>query len=305
MIIRPLHVPPLRLGLAAVLLLGLAALPASAQTVAEFLKAPTPAADPTIARVDKTEIHRSDLAAALATMPPQVQQMQMSQIYPLLVDRMVDIKLIAAAGRAAGLANDPAVKRKVADAEDRAIQDSYVDSKVKAQITDDAVRSKYQQELKDNPPEEEVHARHILVASEADAKAIIAQLQKGADFAALAKSKSTDGSAKEGGDLGFFTHDDMVAEFADAAFAMKPGEISKQPVKTQFGYHVIKVEERRTQPTPSFDESKDEISGELQQELMAAMVKDLRAKAKVERFDIDGKPAAAAPGPALLAPAKP
>lgn len=305
MIIRRLpYARPVMLGLAGFLLVGLAAPPVSAQTVAEFLKQPVTASDPVVARVNATEIRRSDLVSALSTMPPQVQQMQIDQIYPLLVDRMVDIKLIAAAGRAAGLANDPAVKHKVADAEDRAIQDSYVDSKVKAQITDDAVRKKYQQELKDNPPEEEVHARHILVASEADAKAIIAQLQKGADFATLAKSKSTDGSAREGGDLGFFTHDDMVAEFADAAFAMKPGEVSKQPVKTQFGYHVIKVEERRKQATPSFEDSKDEISGELQQELMAGLVKDLRANAKVERFDMDGKPIAAS-APALPVPAKP
>jgi peptidyl-prolyl cis-trans isomerase C len=304
MIIRPiLSARLLSLGLAGLLLAGFAVRPVLAETVAEFLKAPAPAADPVLARIDKTEIHRSDLVTALGSMPPQVQQMQMSQIYPLLIDRMVDIKLIAAAGRAAGLAQDPEVKRKVADAEDRAIQEAYVESKVKKQITDDSIRKKYQEELAGNPPEDEVHARHILVAKEEDAKAIIAQLQKGADFAALAKAKSTDGSAREGGDLGFFSHDEMVAEFADAAFAMKPGEISKVPVKTQFGYHVIKVEERRKQPAPGFDESKEEIAGELQQELTAAMVKDLRAKAKVERYDIDGQPFVA-PMPTLL-PAKP
>jgi peptidyl-prolyl cis-trans isomerase C len=289
----------LSLGLAAALLAGLAAASARAETVAEFLQQPTPASDPVVARVDAKEIHRSDLVTALNSMPPQVQQMQMSQIYPLLVDRMVDIKLIANAGRAAGLAADPEVKRKVAEAEDRAIQEAYLDGKVKKQITDEAIRKKYQDELAGNPPEDEVHARHILVAKEEDAKAIIAQLQKGADFAALAKQKSTDGSAREGGDLGFFSHDEMVPEFADAAFAMKPGEISKVPVKTQFGYHVIKVEERRKQTAPSFDQAKDEIAGELQQELTKATVQDLRAKAKVERFDIDGKPFVA-PMPTLL-----
>jgi len=300
MIVRPsLHGRLLSLALGAVLVSGLAIRPAAAETVAEFLKIPTPAADPVVARIDKTEIRRSDLVAALTTMPPQVQQMQMSQIYPLLIDRMVDVKLIAAAGRAEGLAEDPQVKRRVADAEDRAIQEAYLDGKVKKQITEASIRKKYQEELTTNPPDEEVHARHILVASEADAKAIIAQLQKGADFATLAKSKSTDGTAREGGDLGFFSHDEMVPEFADAAFAMKPGEISKTPVKTQFGYHVIKVEEKRQQKQPTFEDSKDEIAGELQQEMMAAMVKDLRAKAKVERYDVDGKPFVAAP-PTLL-----
>jgi peptidyl-prolyl cis-trans isomerase C len=292
----------LSLGLAGLLLAGFALRPAQAETVAEFVAQPAPTADPVVARVDKSEIHRSDLVTALNSMPPQVQQMQMSQIYPLLIDRMVDIKLIAAAGRAAGLASDPEVKRKVAEAEDRAIQEAYLDGKVKKQITDEAIRKKYQEELAGNPPEEEVHARHILVAKEEDAKAIIAQLQKGADFATLAKSKSTDGSAKEGGDLGFFSHDEMVPEFADAAFAMKPGEISKVPVKTQFGYHVIKVEERRKQDAPTFDQAKEAIAGEMQQELTQAAVKELLAKAKVERFDIDGKPFVA-PMPTLL-PAK-
>ena len=289
----------LSLGLGAALLAGFALHPARAETVAEFLKQPVAASDPVVARVDTNEIHRSDLVTALTSMPPQVQQMQMSQIYPLLIDRMVDIKLIANAGRAAGLASDPAVKRKVAEAEDRAIQEAYLDGKVKKQVTDDAIRKKYQEELSSNPPEDEVHARHILVAKEEDAKAIIAQLQKGADFAALAKQKSTDGSAKEGGDLGFFSHDEMVPEFADAAFAMKPGEVSKVPVKTQFGFHVIKVEERRKQEAPSFDQAKEEIAGELQQELTQAAVQDLRAKAKVERFDIEGKPFVA-PMPTLL-----
>ena len=285
----PRHARLLSLSLGLVLA-ALLARPALAESVAEFLKTPTPAADPVVARVDAAEIHRSDLVAALGTMPPQVQQMQMSQIYPLLIDRMVDIKLMAAAGRAAGLADNPTVKRRIADAAERAIQEAYLDDKVKKQITDDSIRKKYQEALSGNPPEEEVHARHILVAKEEDAKAIIAQLQKGADFATLAKSKSTDGTARDGGDLGFFTHDEMVPEFADAAFAMKPGDVSKAPVKTQFGYHVIKVEERRKQAAPSFEESKEEIAGELQQELTTSLVKDLRAKAKVERYDIDGKP---------------
>jgi peptidyl-prolyl cis-trans isomerase C len=167
----------LSLGLAGLLLAGFALRPAQAETVAEFVAQPAPTADPVVARVDKSEIHRSDLVTALNSMPPQVQQMQMSQIYPLLIDRMVDIKLIAAAGRAAGLASDPEVKRKVAEAEDRAIQEAYLDGKVKKQITDEAIRKKYQEELAVNPPDVEVHDRHLLVAKVVDAKAIISQLK--------------------------------------------------------------------------------------------------------------------------------
>jgi len=135
---------------------------------------------------------------------------------------------------------------------------------------------------------EEVHARHILVANEDAAKKIIADLKKGGDFAALAKQHSTDPGAQNGGDLGFFKKDDMVPAFAEAAFALKPGEISATPVKTQFGYHVIKVEERRAAPPPSFEEAKEELRQRVIQEAVSKVSDAALAGAKVERMNLDG-----------------
>ena len=160
------------------------------------------------------------------------------------------------------------------------------------------------------PPEEEVHARHILVATEAEAKDLLAELKKGTPIEKLAKDKSTDkASGAEGGDLGWFKRTDMVKEFSDAAFALKKGELSETPVKTQFGYHIIKVEDRRQAPPPAFEEMAEQIREDLARETVTAFIDQLRSGAKIEKFNIDGTkpdPAAAKPAtPAAPAPAAP
>jgi len=263
---------------------------ATAQTVGDTLKADAGKTDPVVARVNSTTIHRSDVLQALGGMPPQVKDMPMAQVYPLLLERLIDGKLVAAAGRAQKLQDDPEIKRKVADYEDHAIQEAYLGRAINPKLTDAVLREKYDAFIKENPPQEEVRARHILVASEKEAQEVLAELKKGADFAAVARAKSTDGSARDGGDLGYFTRGDMVAEFSDAAFAMKPGEVSTTPVKSQFGWHIIKVEDRRVAPAPSFDETKDQLRSELSQAMVGEVVDGLRTKAKIERFDLDGKP---------------
>jgi peptidyl-prolyl cis-trans isomerase C len=264
-------------------------------TVADFLKQPASKDDPVLARVNGVEIRKSEMLRELKGLPPQVTQLPMAQVYPLLIDRMVGGKLLIAAGKADKLADDKQVKEAVAVAQDQAIERAYLDRAVKAQITDKMLHERYDQALKQNPPQDEVHARHILVATEAEAKDVIAQLDKGANFETLAKSKSSDSSAKDGGDLGFFGHDDMVPEFADVAFKLKAGEYSKTPVKSQFGFHVIKVLEHRQAKAPAFDEVKDQLTQEVSQEIAGKLVEDLKAKAKVEEFGLDGKPMAPPP----------
>ncbi len=268
----------------------LVAAPASAQTIGEFLKQPAPKDDPVIARAGAIDIRRSDLVRSLDGLPPQVQQMPMQTVYPLILDRLVDGKLIAGAARAQKLNDDPEVKRKLADYEDRVVQEIYLNRAVAAKVDDKALEARYQQFLKDNPQQEEARARHILVASEAVAKEIIAELKKGGDFATIAKAKSTDGSAKEGGDLGFFTREDMVPEFSEAAFALKPNEFTQEPVKSQFGWHVIKLEQRRQTAAPALADVRDQLTSEMSQEMITKIVDDLRKTAKIEKFDIDGKP---------------
>ncbi len=272
--------------------LALGAMTASAQTVGDALKAGASKDDPIVARVNTVQIHRSDVLHALEAMPPQVQQMPMAQVYPLLLERLIDGKLVVGAARAQKLQDDAEIKRKVAEFENRAIQEAYLSRTVTGKVSDGLLRKKYEAFVNDNPPQEEVRARHILIANEKAAQDALAEIKKGADFATVARAKSSDGSARDGGDLGYFGRGDMVAEFSDAAFAMKPGEISKAPVKSQFGWHLIKVEDRRMSPAPSFEDTKEQLRTELSQEMVGEVVEDLRTKAKIERFGLDGKPLA-------------
>jgi peptidyl-prolyl cis-trans isomerase C len=209
-----------------------------------------------------------------------------------LLERYVTLRLLSEKGRAENLADDPDVKKRVADFENEAIGKAYFSRILEQRMTPEAIKSRYEQWVKENPPKEEVRAAHILVATEEEAKALIDQVAGGGDFAALAKEKSTDkGSGAQGGELGWFTQDVMVKEFADAAFAMQPGDISKAPVKSQFGFHIIKLEERRKQPVPTLDEKRQEIESELVMQIQQSVTQELRKDANVEILGPDGKPA--------------
>ncbi|HZB92851.1 MAG TPA: peptidylprolyl isomerase, partial [Stellaceae bacterium] len=195
--------------------------------------------DPVVARVNGFEIHRSDIEAAARDLPPQARQQPADKIYAALLDQMVATTLVAQAARKAKFEDEPTMKRRLVLIQDQVLAQLYVDDLIARNVTDAKLKAAYEKYVKTAPPREEVNARHILLGSEADAKAVIAQLDKGADFATLAKEKTTDPAGKtSGGDLGWFTKDQMVPEFADAAFKLKKGEFTQTPVKTQFGWHV-------------------------------------------------------------------
>jgi len=243
-----------------------------------------------VAIVNGTEIHRSEVEAAREDLPAQYQSFPLEIVFGALVERMIDGKLLTTAGRKDGLAKDPEVKERVARLEDQVIQNVYLTRAVKAKLTDDVLKQRYQEYLKNNPPEQEIHVRHILVKTEDEAKAVIVELKGGAKFADVEKKHSSDTSEETGGDLGFIKRGDVVPEFADAAFALKPGEYSQTPVKTQFGYHVILVEEVRLSTPPTFEEAKDDIEREASRDVITQIVNELREKAKIVRFNPDGSP---------------
>ncbi len=258
--------------------------------VAAWAQAPAPApADPVVAKVDGQPIHLSDLKDAAQSLPENLRGMPAQKLFPTLLDQLIDGRALVAEARKSGLDKDPAVQRQVEAAEDRALQTAVLSKEVGPSVTDDAVHARYDQELAGKPGEDEVHARHILVDSEAAAKKIIAQLKAGGDFAALAKQYSKDPSgAQQGGDLGFFKKDEMVPEFATAAFALQPGQVSPEPVHSQFGWHVILLVERRHAEPPSFDQARDELRQKMIQEGVQKAVAKARAAASVERFNLDG-----------------
>ena len=294
MLTRPLLAPALGLVCAAGLAAGHAAMAADQPPAPPTTSAPAPSPLPppntVVARVDGTELHLSDVEAAQQNLPPQAQKLPLEQIYPMLLDRLVDGMLITEAGRKEHLEQDPELQVRLKRYEDRLIQEAYLNQAIKAAETEDQLKARYQTFAKDQAGREEVHAQHILVKTEDEAKSVIAELDKGADFGELAKKYSTDPSASSGGDLGYFGHDDMVKAFTDAAFALPKGQYSKTPVKTEFGWHVIKVKDRRAGKPPSFEEAREQLSRDLAHEIIDAKLQNLRGAAKIEEFGLDGKP---------------
>lgn len=247
-------------------------------------------ADPVLAKVNGQPIHLSDLKTAAASLPPQARSMPPQQLYPLLLDQLVDAQALIVEAQKSGVDKEPDVQRAVKMAEDRTLASSLLNKVVAPQVTDDAVKAKYNQEFANKAGEPEVHARHILVGDEATAKKIIADLKKGGDFAALSKQYKDPGASAQGGDLGWFKKSDMVPEFADAAFGLKDNEVTPTPVKTQFGWHVIQTLGHRTAQPPTFEQQRDELRQKMVQAAVQQEVAKARGAVTVETFNMDGSP---------------
>jgi len=247
--------------------------------------------DVVIANVNGKPIYRTELIELFRQqVPPQMQQMGVMPFYDMLLDRLIGFQVLTEEGRAAGLADDPEVTEQMARIEDSIIRIVRVQRLVEERTTDEALQAAYAEYVEQNPPTEEVRARHILVETEAEANEIIVLLQGGGDFEGLAKERSTGPSGPEGGDLGYFGRGQMVAEFQDAAFAMEAGQFSDAPVKTQFGWHVIKVEDKRMSEPEPLETVQDQLTEQLRSQIFQEIIADRVASAEVERFDIQGNP---------------
>ncbi|MGA3003859.1 MAG: peptidylprolyl isomerase [Acetobacteraceae bacterium] len=250
--------------------------------------------DPVVAKIGTDVIHLSDVTSVANSLPPQARQMPPDQLLPKVLDQMVDTQVLAIEARKQGLDKDPAVQRTLHEVMERALVSAFLEKEVGPQITDAAVKARFDKEIGSQPAVQEVHARHILVDDEATAKKIIAELKKGADFATLSKQYSKDSAAVEqGGDLGYFKATDMVPEFSAAAFALKDNEVSPTPVHTQFGWHVIQTLDHRTAAPPTFEQSRDQLRQKMINEAVHKVLAQAQADVTVERFNLDGTPAKA------------
>ena len=247
-------------------------------------EAPASASDPVIARVNGVDIKQSDLALAEEDVGADMQAASPEAKREHLISYLADIIMVTQAADKKNLADNPDFKRRLAFLRSKLLMGYELQEEAKTALTDEALKQTYDEAVKSMSGQEEVRARHILVEGEDEAKAILEQLKGGADFAKLAKEKSKDPGAAEGGDLGYFTKDQMVPEFADIAFKMYPGQLSN-PVKTQFGWHVIKVEDKRIKQPPEFEKVKDQIEAYLARKAQSDFIAKLRQSAKVERFD--------------------
>jgi peptidyl-prolyl cis-trans isomerase C len=256
----------------------------------------TPAAsasDQVVARVNGVDIRQSDIALAEEDLGAEMQQVPPDQKRDHLITYLADIIMVSQAAEQKKITETPDFKRRLAMLRNKVLMGMALQDEVKSALTDEAFRKVYDEAVKTMTPQEEVRARHILVENEDEAKAIAEQIKGGADFAALAKEKSKDPGAADGGDLGYFTKDQMVPEFADVAFQMYPGQVSN-PVKSQFGWHVIKLEDKRQRPVPEFEKVKDQIETFLTRKTQTDYVAKIRQSGKIERLDkpAEEKPAA-------------
>ncbi len=253
--------------------------------------------DGVVAVVNGTEIHLSEVRQTAAGLAEQYRQVPFEKLYPHLLDRVIAMHLIVAEARKTGLDQDADYLRMRAYNENRLLEQALLTKKVMAGLSDEAVQARYETFAAEQDAQEEVHARHILVATNEDAIAIIAELNGGADFTALAMERSTGPSGPQGGDLGFFGMGQMVPAFETAAFALEAGTFTQEPVETQFGWHIIKSEARRIKPVPALDEVGDQLREELAREIEAGFIETLQSAATVERFNMDGTPLAAPTAP--------
>lgn len=266
--------------------------------------------DPLLATVDGEQIHASDLAAAVQSLPPELRAMPPEVLDPMLLDQLIDRKVLVIAARREGLDKDPQVRRQIQMAIDTALQNALLAREIAPEITEAAIRAKYDHDIAGKPGDEEVHARHILVSTEAEARRIIDQLNHGAKFEDLAKRYSTDPAAQQGGDLGFFKKDDMLPEFSAAAFALKPGQFTETPVHTRYGWHVIQVIEIRKAKPESFAAAHDELRQELIQQDVRKLLDRLRTEVTIQKYNPGATPATPAtpgppPNPGLPGPGQP
>lgn len=253
---------------------------------------PSAAQDPdrVVATANGQPITEGEAAATLARMPPQFQQQPLPMVLPMIVQQIAIGRLIGERALEEGLGEDEEVKQRLEEAEAEIIQNIWIERQLTAAVTDEAVEAEYEAYKLANPPADQVKARHILLESAEDATAVIEALNNGGDFETLAAEKSIGPSGPNGGDLGYFTKGDMVPEFAEAAFSLEPGSITETPVQTQFGWHVIKVEDRRTTAPPTLEEIRPELENSVRQTQLRTVINDIQSKADIVFLDQDGNP---------------
>jgi peptidyl-prolyl cis-trans isomerase C len=253
--------------------------------------------DTVVATINGEPVTEADIQIAIEDLDQQFARLPEEQRRAAALSAIIEIRLMSSDAEEKGMADNDAFQRRMKLLRERALHSAYIEQEIAATITDEAVRARYDEQIAATPPAEEVRARHIIVETEDEAKAIIADLDAGGDFEAIAKEKSKDGAAAEGGDLGYFAAGQMVPEFEQAAFALEVGTYTKEPVQTQFGWHVIKVEDKRTQEPPAFDQVAAQFRSLLLREAYAARVAELRDGAEIAIDDADLK--------AALEPAQP
>jgi peptidyl-prolyl cis-trans isomerase C len=245
--------------------------------------------DPVVAKINGKEIKRSQVFQMIVQLPPQLQQLPIEQLFPMALDNVINAEIVMEKSLAAKLENDEQVKALLAEAEKQIIRNVYLEREVSSKINDKVIKARYDEVVGKAPEFEEIKARHILLETEDAAKEAIKKLDAGADFATLTKEVWPGAAEQNNGELGYFVKEEMVPEFSEAAFKLGVNKYSKEPVKSQFGYHVIKVEDKRKRQKPTLEQVKPQVEQEVQQTIATDLLAKWQKEAKVQKFDINGK----------------
>ncbi len=245
--------------------------------------------NPVVAVINGEEINRSDVFNFISGLPDQVRQMPIQTLFPLALEQVLNNRVINTKAQGANLEGDPEVEQLLNNAKEQIVRNIYIERQIVEQITQKKLLKSYGELLDSMEEVQETHARHILLETEEKAREIVAKLDEGAVFEDVAKEHSTGPSAENGGDLGFFAKTEMVPEFAEAAFALDVGSYTKDPVKTQFGWHVVKVEDRRKRPEPEFAAVKPQLEVQLRQKILANLLQGWQKESKIKKYDINGE----------------
>ena len=244
------------------------------------------AQNPVVARVNGHEIRWVEVVNSADDLPQRYRE-QLESVFPALLDRLVDLRLLADAAREEGLEEDPEVLRRMAAYQDRVLSGVLLERYLEEAVTTAALRERYDAMVAARRADQEIRARHILLDSEEAAQAVVARLDRGEVFISLATELSQGSSAQRGGDLGYFLPSRMSPAFAEAALALEPGEYSRKPVRTEFGWHVILLVDRRADDIPSFLDMQDKLREEATKFAVDRLLLRLRDQAALEMFPAD------------------
>ena len=252
--------------------------------------------DPVVAIVDGRDVYRTDVLGFIQKMPENIRQLPIQNVYSIALDQVINNTIIEEKLSQESLEKTQAYKTQIEEAKKQILRGLFLEKTANANISEERLQGAYEEYKAKFPKEEEVRARHILVEEEEQSKAILKRLNAGEAFEDLAKEVSIDGTAELGGNLGFFLKKEVVPDFGNAAFAMEPGDVSVKPVKSPYGYHIIKVEEKRARPVPEYSSVKNRLKQQMTQSVLNEVVQGWRGKSDIKLFDINGKPIEPASG---------
>lgn len=249
-----------------------------------FLKATQAQNIPIVANVNNEDISLETMIHAMNELPPEIQSQPFMSYYEDLLERVIDIKLFAQEGKKMKLDEEPSVRAAIDFVIEKVLMQAFLSKYVQENIKEENIKASYNNFIADETSREEIKASHILMDTESEAIDVINMLNDGDDFAELAKNKSTGPSGPSGGDLGWFKRGQMVPPFEKAAFSLNKNEISQRPVQTQFGWHVIKIFDKRIPEAPSYENMKSKLIQDLERKIVSKKIQDLRNDALIEKL---------------------